>query len=261
MGATLQGPGSWGAGGGDRKSNQMKILFVTPFHFATQEHDDEFDHVLSHGLKPYLPADVELVVEHLPRPRIDGPAFFQEESRYLMRAAVAARERGFDAFVIGCCYDPLLTDVRAALAIPVIGPLETAAMQARQFGHKFAIVTDIKVAEPRIADLVRLYGLGGNCAGVTSIGWDGDDILDDRPGAARAALEKATQILETTDAEVVVIGCTIVSSAYEEVARSDSALRSFPVLNTNLLAVTQAQSMATLASHGQYRMARTGYYA
>lgn len=239
----------------------MKILFVTPFHFGSSQHDDDFDGVLAEGLQPLMDDDVEAVFEHLPRPTIDGPAAFQQESTYLMQAAVEAEARGFDALVIGCCYDPLLTDVRASLTIPVVGPLETAVMGARQFGHKFAIVTDIKIAESRIADLVRLYGLESNCTAVTSIGWDGDDILEDKPGAAKAAVAKATELLETTDAEVVVIGCTIVSSAYEETVRSDPMLTALPILNTNLLALRQAQTMAALAAQDQFRVARTGYYA
>jgi len=239
----------------------VRILFLTPFHFGSSAHDDAFDVDLAQGLQPLMDDGVEAVFEHLPRPTLDGPAAFQQESTFLMQAAVDAEARGFDALVIGCCYDPLLTDVRASLTIPVIGPLETAVMSARRFGHKFAIVTDIKVAESRIADLVRLYGLESNCTAVTSIGWDGDDILDDKPGAAKELLAKATELLESTDAEVIVVGCTIVSTAHEAAVRDDSTLQALPILNTNLLALRHAQTMAALAAQNQFRVARSGYYA
>ena len=60
---------------------------------------------------------------------------------------------------------------------------------------------------------------------------------------------------------LVIIGCTIVSACYEKIALAgDEDLRSLSVMNPNLLAVKQAEILADMAAHGQYRLSRRGYY-
>jgi hypothetical protein len=57
--------------------------------------------------------------------------------------------------------------------------LQLTTAVTTQFGPKFAVITDITEAETVIGNLVAGYGHADACIGVRSIGWDGDDILDD----------------------------------------------------------------------------------
>ena len=82
-------------------------------------------------------------------------------------AAVAAEREGFDAFVIGCCYDPALTQCRELVDIPVDRPARGLDHVVQAFGHSFAVLTDDDKAVPELRDRVRLDGLEGDCAAST----------------------------------------------------------------------------------------------
>ena len=122
------------------------------------------------------------------------------------------------------------------------------------------MLTDHHKAVPELRDRVRLYGLEGNCRGVDAIAWFVDDMVLDPSAVARDTAAKVRQVLETTGAETVVIGCTIVSACYELAALDDPELSAVSVINPNVMAVKVAEMFADLRASGQYRMSRTGYY-
>jgi allantoin racemase len=234
----------------------MKICFLNPF--GTPAYDD----LIRDVLEPAMRADVGLDVRHLDitPENIDYFAAKHLAEVEIMKAAVAAERDGFDAFVIGCCYDPALTQARELVTIPVVGPLEASVALARPFGHRFAVVTDHHKAVGEIEDRIRLYGQEANCRGVTSVGWFVDDMILDVEAVAQDAYAKSVATMEAVRAETVIIGCTIVSACYEKVARTDPRLAGLSVVNPNLMAVKQAELLADLAAQGQYRISREGYY-
>ncbi len=115
-----------------------KICFLNPFG------TDVYDSLIEETVTPSLRSGTELVIRHL----VDYPAnmdYFVPKHLAevgVLRAVLAAERDGFDAFVIGCCYDPALTQARELTSMPVVGPLEASVMLARLFGHRFSVVTD-----------------------------------------------------------------------------------------------------------------------
>ena len=234
----------------------MRICFLNPF--GTAAYDELIVDVLTAGMRP----DVDLTVRHLSvvPENIDYYASKHLVEVEIMRAAVAAERDGFDAFVIGCCYDPALTQARELVGIPVIGPLEASIAMARPFGHRFAVVTDHHKAVPEIEDRIRVYGQEANCRGVTSVGWFVDDMVLDVAAVAADTYTTVQHAMSDLRAETIIIGCTIVSACYEQAARNDERLASLSVINPNLIALKQAELFADLAAQGQYRISRGGYY-
>jgi allantoin racemase len=213
-------------------------------------------------LAPAVRSDVDLDVTHLDVvPAL--PNYYAEKHLVeveVMRAAVRAQEDGYDALVIGCCYDPGLVQARELVDIPVIGPLEASVGMAHAFGHRYAVVTDMHKAVPEISDRIRLYGQEANCVGVTSVGWFIDAIVADPVGLANDAYAKVHAVMGATGAETVILGCTIVSAFYEKAALSDPRLRALSVMNPNILALKQAEALGDLHRLGQYRISRASYY-
>ena len=235
----------------------MRICFLNPFG------TDAYDQIIADALTPSLRDTTELVIRHLtagPR-NLDYYAPKQLVQTEILKAALVAEAEGFDAFVIGCCYDPALTEVRELVKIPVIGPLEVSASLSRMFGHRFAVVTDHHKAVPEIADRIRLYGLEPNCVGVEAVGWFVDDMVKDPAAVARDTVVKIREVMARTGAETVVIGCTIVSACYElAFLGGDTSLGELSVINPNLMAVKAAELFGDLAAMGQYRISRQAYY-
>lgn len=235
----------------------MRICFLNPF--GTEKYDTLIRDVLS----PSLRADTELEIWHLeagPR-NLDYYAPKQVVQVEILKAAKAAEEAGFDAFVIGCLYDPALTEVRELVSIPVVGPLEATTAMTRMFGHRYAIVTDHHKAVPELRDRLRLYGTDTNCLAIEAVGWFVDDMVENPLACAEETYGHVQEILARTGAETVLIGCTIVSACYElAYLRGDTKLGDVSVINPNLIAVKTAEMFAEIQAAGQYRMARTGYY-
>ena len=234
----------------------MRICFLNPFG------TDDYDRLISDTLSPSLRGATDLEIRHLedcPR-NIDYyvPKHLVEVE--VIRAAIAAEQDGFDAVVIGCCYDPALVQVREALTIPAVGPLEAAISLAHMFGHRFAVVTDHRKAVPELEDLVRLYGLEPNCRSVSAIDWWIDDMIGDPEAVARDAAAHCAQVMARDAAEVVVLGCTIIAACYEQTRMAGKLDDAPAIINPNLIAVKVAELLADLAAVGQYQISRSGYY-
>lgn len=234
----------------------MKICFLNPF--GTPVYDQLISNVLTRSLRD----DVRLEIRHLDSDMENMDYFAAKHvlEISIMKEAVRAEQDGFDAFVIGCCYDPALTQCRELVDIPVIGPLEASIGNVRPFGHRFAIVTDHAKAATEITDLVRRYGQESNCKKVTSVGWFIDDMIKDPLSVARDAFSASREVMADTGAETVIMGCTIVAACYESVAAKDPELQGLSVIDPNIIAVKQAEMLADLHASGQYRISRSGYY-
>lgn len=234
----------------------MRIAFLNPF--GTAAYDDLVEEALGTAARP----DVELAIQHLDvRPEnIDyyGSKHLVEVG--IMKAALRAELDGFDAFVIGCMYDPALTQCRELVDIPVVGPLEASIGISRSFGHRFAIVTDHHKAVPELEDRVRIYGAEPSCRSITSVGWFVNDMVGDVEAVAQDAYDASARVLTESGAETVIIGCTIVAACYEKVARTTAAYQELSVINPNVVALKQAETLADLRRNGQYRISRAAYY-
>ena len=220
-----------------------RICFLNPF--GTDSYDELIESTLAAGAAR-LHRGRDPPPAHAPR-NIDYYAPKHLAETEIMMAAVEAERDGFDAFVIGCCYDPGLTQCRELVNIPVVGPLEASVLLSRLFGHSFAVVTDHCKAVPELRDRVRLYGLEGNCRAVDAIDWFVTDMVLDPMTVAKDTYVKVQDVMRTTGAETVVIGCTIVSACYElAVLRGDADLAALSVVNPNVMAVKLAEMFADL---------------
>lgn len=217
-----------------------RILFLTPFHFEQREHDDEFDAVLTSLLD--VVGDPEVVADHVDYFEDDGDDYDAAQARAVVRAVQRAEADGFAAVIVACHYDPAVAEARAAASIPVFGPLQLTTGMIGQFGPKFAVITDIPEAESVISGLIDDYGRGAECTGVIAIGWEGDQILDNPRGAAEAVDQIVADLADAGEVQAVVIGCTIVCSAYER-HRHLFPDRGVVVLNSNLVTVKGAAAL------------------
>lgn len=235
----------------------VKICFLNPFS------GDAYDRVISDSLAPYARPDTSLEIRHLGGgfPPLDYYVTKHLVEEAIIREAIAAERDGFDAMIIGCCYDPALTQAREATTIPIVGPLESAVGLARPFGHRYAIVTDHHKAVPMIADLVRQYGAEPNCTAVTAIEWHISKMIEDPASVAADARARCKQAMETGGAEAVVLGCTIIGACHElDALERGSEIDDSGIINPTVIALKVAELFADLHLLGQYRISRRGYY-
>jgi allantoin racemase len=148
---------------------------------------------------------------------------------------------------------------RELVDIPVVGPLEAAMNHASYFGHSFTVVTDHAKARPWLEDLVRIHG-AGNCRGVRCIDWYVTDMIEDTTAVADDAAAACLTALAEDQAEVVILGCTIIGGCLEREIMTTGRHRELPILNPNLLALKAAETLADLHRMGKYSISRVGLY-
>lgn len=232
-----------------------RIAFINPFGTA------DYDSIIRETLLPYAAQGTTVDVIHLDGVPADIDYFYP---KHLMEIAICAEvrrleEAGYDAVVVGCCYDPGVRVARELVDIPVVGPLEAAMNHASYVGHRFTIVTDHRKARPYLEDLVRLHG-AGNCRAVRCIDWYITDMIKDPTAVADDAAAACMTALREDESELVILGCTIIGGCLEREIMTTGRHRDLPILNPNLLALKAAESLADLYRLGKYQVSRVGYY-
>ena len=84
----------------------------------------------------------------------------------VVEAALAAEREGYDAFALGCFYDPALRACRSLVDIPCVGLSESCMLVACSLGHRFGLVSLEEGQRAQHEELARVYGLRERLAGV-----------------------------------------------------------------------------------------------
>jgi allantoin racemase len=234
---------------------ERRIAFINPF--GTPIYDD----LIRETLVPYTASGTSVDVIHLEGVPANIDYFYP---KHLMEVAICEQTRrleedGYDAGVVGCCYDPGVRVARELVDIPVVGPLEAALNHASYFGHRFTVITDHRKARPALEDLVRLHGTT-NCRAVRCIDWFITDMIVDPTAVADDAAAACLTALREDESEVVILGCTIIAGCLEREIMATGRHAALPILNPNLLALKAAETLADLHRKGKYAISRTGYY-
>jgi len=233
----------------------IRINFINPFGTPV------YNGLIAETLLPYARPDTELVVTNTTNCPENIDYYYNKHIVELtvFEQVMRAEADGFDAVIVGCCYDPGVRVARELVDIPVIGPLEATMQMAAYYGHDYVLVTDHHKAVPYMRDLVRLYG-GVHCRDVSCIDWWVSDMIRDTAGVARDTRAAVQKVMQATGAEAAILACTIISASTEKWLRDTKAPRDLPILNPNTMALKMAESLADLKRQGLYNISRRGYY-
>lgn len=98
-------------------------------------------------------------------------------AREVICNAVAAQERGYDAFVIGHFQDAGLYEARSVVDIPVLGLGEASMLYSCTLGQHIGIVTINRRYIPWFGHQIRKYGLEHRVNGVHAMTFEPGQIL------------------------------------------------------------------------------------
>lgn len=165
--------------------------------------------------------DLTLSQSHLD----SGPASIESEFDELLAGpatlinAVAAERSGADAIILACMGDPALHQVREAVAVPVLGPGETAMHYAAMCGRKFSIICTLEERAGTYLDHAKRYGLESKLASVRAAGLpvleiDSDDALVER------LVDRSLSAIANDKADVIILACVGFSYLNREVEKA-----------------------------------------
>ena len=85
-------------------------------------------------------------------------------------------------------------------------------------------------------------------------------MIEDTTAVADDAAAACLVALKEDQAEVVILGCTIIGGCLEREIMTTGRHRDLPILNPNLLALKAAETLADLHRMGKYNISRVGLY-
>lgn len=161
--------------------------------------------VVVHGLKPgtYGPGIAPMDVNsHGYLRALNG--------QQVCEAALAAEAAGYDAFALGCFFDPALREARSLVDIPVVSLTETTMLTACSLGRKFALISLTEFQKSLTEDLAHAYGLSHRLAGVVAMSpavrlfdLEGDAAATE---SIKARFADACRLAMAMGAEVIIPG-------------------------------------------------------
>lgn len=127
----------------------------------------------------------------------------------------AATQEGYDAVVIGNALDFGLREARSIVTIPVAGVLESALYFASSLGNSYAVVVVHNQTGQLLADAVKRYGMTDRLVTIADMGIPLAEVADTYKNTDRLLHlfnEAARKAIHEHHAEVIITGCTILSS-------------------------------------------------
>lgn len=185
--------------------------------FADLDHTPIYRETLVRHGKAIMEPGTEVVVHGL-KPGTYGENFVPIDAiryRYLetlnelqiCEAALTAEKEGYDAFALGCFYDPALRQARSLVEIPVVGLSETCMLVACSLGKRFGLIALNDDQKIQHEELAVAYGLENRMAAAVSMNppideymLEGDDevarpIVDGFGRACREAIAKGAEVI------------------------------------------------------------------
>jgi Asp/Glu/hydantoin racemase len=131
------------------------------------------------------------------------------------QTACAAEKEGYDAVVIGNALDFGLREARSLVSIPVTGVLESALYVASSLGNTYTVVVVHNQTGQFLADTVKRYGMTDRLAKIADMGIPLPEVADTYGNTEKLMSlfnETARKTIKEDYAEVLIVGCTILSS-------------------------------------------------
>jgi Asp/Glu/hydantoin racemase len=133
----------------------------------------------------------------------------------IFHAIVQGEKEGFDGAMIACFGDPMLSEVRRTVKIPVASLGESSLLAATMMGSHFGIVTPSSFVNAPLAEAIARYGLSSRFAGLKESPEKGDQqemALTDSHYAIECFREVGRKLI-ADGAKVLVPACGLMSPA------------------------------------------------
>jgi allantoin racemase len=240
----------------------MKLLVICPFG-STEPFGAEN---LKKIARPGTEFDYECVKDVFPLPYNTFPYNMLKCINATVERTILAEQQGYDAVVNSCVSDPGILEMRSVVDIPVTACFESATHLAATMGARWSVVTVEEVCAKRFDKLlVDFYGVRQSMASIRHVGIRANKLYPDitpTEVVAERLLEVSKKCVKEDGAEVIISGCTIMSSLLTDYFKQDPVdLLGVPVIDPMFSAFKFAEMMVDLQHLAGYpAVSRSGLY-
>ena len=134
----------------------------------------------------------------------------------ILRSVKRAELDRYDAAIIGCFYDPFLSEAREISDIVITAPAESSLSIAVPLGQKFSIIVGRRKWIPQMEENVLKYGFKDRLASFKSLEMGVLDFQSNKEETERRLLKAGKEAVENDMAEVIILGCTAEFGFYKK---------------------------------------------
>ncbi|MEM3191439.1 MAG: aspartate/glutamate racemase family protein [Candidatus Micrarchaeaceae archaeon] len=230
-----------------------KILWINPVGWNI------FDQPLRENFRKYVDSKTRVDVVSLSKgPRHLEYQFYEAlEGVDILRTIKRAETSGYDAAVIGCFYDPYLSEAREISDIVITAPAESSMSIALSLGHKFSIIVGRKKWIPQMEENVIKYGLKDRLASFKSIDMGVLDFQRNKSETEKRLISAGRDAIERDMAEVIILGCTAEFGFFEKMQEELGV----PIIDATLAPLLMASFFIDLKKKAGLSHSKIGKYA
>jgi len=188
----------------------------------------------------------------------------------IFHAVVKAEKEGFDGAMIACFGDPMLTESRQTVNIPVASLGESSMLLATMMGYKFGVVSPSPYVNNSIEQRIDRYGLRDRSVGVRATPEKGDEqemaLMDAHHGIE--CFKKVGRELIADGAQVLIPGCGLMSPALrlapgaeKEYLNGFTEVDGIPIVDVMGATLKMVEMLVTLKRAGSRWVNPKGFYA
>ncbi|KPV47122.1 MULTISPECIES: aspartate/glutamate racemase family protein [Acidiplasma] len=174
----------------------------------------------------------------------------------ILKAVKIAEIRDYDAAIIGCFYDPFLSESREISNIVVTAPAESSVAMAISLGHKFSIIVGRKKWIPQMEENISKYGLRDRFASFRSINMGVLDFQLNREETEKRLMEAGMAAINEDGAEVLILGCTVEFGFYKKMQKKLGV----PVIDATIAPLKYAEFLVNLKNMTNLSHSKIGKY-
>jgi len=232
--------------------DKQKIMYLNPVGF------DAYDSFFAEMIKENKFSNTEVHVTSL-NARV-GQMDNLEYRTYnaliasdLIKATKQAADEDFDAFIIGCFYDPFLLDAREFSGdMIVVAPCQSSIEIALKLSNRFSVIIGQKKWEHEMHATIKEYGYELQLASFRDVCMTVPEFQKDHKFTEKKLMEAAQLAIEEDGAESLILGCTLEFGFFEKIQKEFKV----PVIDPSIAALKQAEQAAILKNRFGWKPSR-----
>jgi len=175
----------------------------------------------------------------------------------LLGIIARAEDDGFEGTIIGCFYDPGLTEAREILKeMAVTAPCESSLLLASSLGHKFSILVGRRKWIPQVEENILKYGLERRLASIRAIGLGVLDFHRDPDATQNLLVREGEKAIKEDGAEVLILGCTAQYGFYSKLQN----ILGVPVIDVAIAALKHCEYLVEVATNFHWKASKQYAY-
>jgi allantoin racemase len=165
------------------------------------------------------------------------------ETPALVKMAVEAERKGFDAVIQSNTFDPGVEASRLAVRIPVVGLLRASLHFAASISDRFGLIVPLETHMPHTMRMVQTYGMSAFVSGIRTVGlYDTGDLSGYHDTVIERTLAVGKELVQQGAQAIIPLGGKIYP--YVVTPEELAPHLGVPVINTKAVGVSYAELMA-----------------